>query len=342
VHALLQTKHGKITEDSCKRAGLPAALCVEAGVMANTTDADAFEDLSTHAQISDGSSACDAARQSLQRVADQGHAIRVGLLSLIDDVEFDGPGRAVIAMKTRALALAIGRALHTLQDNCAHHGMPNPQHAWFSLSDACTSSSLSPDLDPAAMDCAMVETDAVFAALASTVDMGGVSRQALDLTQVTQTYFPPVGQICAFLASAKTWDGVDRRWNGAVVGAALRAQLIKSITSNDLEPVQVCATSADEIALETPNDPLDVSGGAQSCTKVHVFCLGKDNAGGAKSDGANSTDPPPYDPDSPTPAPTTTDAPSGCAVGGSSSQFGPAGAALLVAAWLYRRRRRRA
>jgi hypothetical protein len=252
-----------------------------------------------------------------------GRNLRLELLSLAQDAQFDAPGRDAIAQRTAVVASAIGRALHTVQDNCSHQGMPNPQHAWFSLDDACRGTTESPDLVPAAFACAETETDAIFAAVAQTVEAAHVSRDALDLTPVTQTFLPSFKDICDFLDSAKRWDGGDHRWNGPAVGADLRAQLIRAITTNDDTPTRACPGGPADIADNSPVSPLDVTGGAQSCTKIHIFCLGKADAPATSL---------PYEP---TP---TAPAAHGCAFSGRAAP--PLFAAWLVLLLLLRRTRR--
>src|SRR5256885_12817527 len=132
AHALVQSKHHSVTSTGCTQAGLPARFCQEVAVEAYNTDAFEFEDLAAHAQIPVGSTACDAADRSLMRLGALGRELRGGL----GELRRSGSGAAATAV-----ARALGRSLHTVQDNCAHHGMPNPQHAWFSLSDSCRSTS---------------------------------------------------------------------------------------------------------------------------------------------------------------------------------------------------------
>jgi MYXO-CTERM domain-containing protein len=278
-------------------------------------DAYEFDDLSAHSQIPDGKSACDAGNDSVYRESWLGAEIRSGLANVAISPSEEGAAQ---------VAVALGRALHTIQDNCAHHGMPNPQHAWHSLSDSCFGTSESPDLVPAAFNCAAAETDAVFAAFHGTVDEYGVGYADLDRADSAYTHWPSHGDVCAFLGSAGGWDGVDRRWNNAVMSPALRDQLVRSITSDDAGLTDVCANGSIEALTSDPE--LDTSGGAMSCLKIHAFCLGK-------ADSADEA--PPWETEPAMDAP-----PSGCSVGGRAPLGAPALLALALAALLVRRRRR--
>src|SRR5262249_9205434 len=177
--ALKQSEHSKITMAACANAGLPDEFCER--VADEVYDVDAFEwnDLSAHAQIDSGQTACDAANAARERLRVLGGDIR-GLLSQLD----------WSSTAPTHVAVALGRSLHTLQDNCAHHGMPNPQHAWWSLSDQCRSTSLSPDITPSAIACARVETDYAFATFRSAMAQAGVSSDAFSGVASGSTHWP--------------------------------------------------------------------------------------------------------------------------------------------------------
>src|SRR3569623_1408635 len=76
-----------------------------------------------------------------------------------------------------AIASSIGRALHTVQDDCAHHGMPNPQHAWFSLADYCEGTATNPDVQDSAISCARAETAAVMKVAADAIQSTGLAAR---------------------------------------------------------------------------------------------------------------------------------------------------------------------
>lgn len=270
AHALVQTKHQTVTATECARAGLPAKFCQQAAVEAYNTDANEFEDLSAHAQIPAGATACDAADQSLLRLLSLGQELRLGLGELRRTGSATAAGR---------VARALGRGLHTVQDNCAHHGMPNPQHAWFSLSDSCRSTTQSPDVQSDAYVCAARETAAVMAEFRRAADGAGVTS-ALGRASVGGTHWPPYSQVCDFLGSSGQWSGADQRWENEIVVPALRAQFIAAIGSDGPAPVEACPGGRERLVQRQSRAALDTSGGAQSCISIHLFCLGKaDDAG---------------------------------------------------------------
>jgi MYXO-CTERM domain-containing protein len=313
AHALNQSKHQEIAVASCTAAGMPSAFCNRVGVEVYNVDANEFNDLSAHSQIPDGSGACDAANASLWRVFWLGTQVRGVTLSVGYQPSKDGHTQ---------LAQHIGRALHTIQDNCAHHGMPNPQHAWHSLKDVCQGTTESPDLVPDAFNCARVETDAVFEAFIEVLhDNGGDFAQLADVSDEDDTHWPAYGDVCDFLGSAGTWDGQDRRWDNSVVRPALTAQLVAAIGGADSSQfARVCSSDAD-VLPQYSDGVLDTSGGAQSCIKIHTFCLGK-------ADQAANAEPPPWET---APAPTHAAAMhGGCSVAGVAAPSSSPTAALLL------------
>jgi MYXO-CTERM domain-containing protein len=286
AHALNQSKHQEIAVASCTAAGMPSAFCQRVGVEVYNVDANEFNDLSAHSQIPDGASACDSANASLWRVFWLGTQIRSVTVAVGYQASHDGHTQ---------LAQHIGRALHTIQDNCAHHGMPNPQHAWHSLKDTCNGTTESPDLVPAAFACARNETDAVFTAFIEALhDNGGDFAQLADVSSEDDTHWPAYTDVCDFLGSASNWDGADRRWDNGVVRPALTAQLVAAIGGADSSQFARVCSSDDQVLPQYSDGNLDVSGGAQSCIKIHTFCLGKADSPNAQ--------PPPWEP---APAPTT-------------------------------------
>lgn len=330
AHALNQSKHQEIAVASCTAAGLPSAFCKRVGVEVYNVDANEFNDLSAHSQIPDGATACDAANNSLWRAFWLGEQIRAVTIAV---------GYAPSHDKDTALAQHLGRALHTIQDNCAHHGMPNPQHAWHSLKDVCKGTKESPDIVPAAFECARTETDAVFGALIDVLhDSGGDFAQLADVSTEDDTHWPAYGDVCAFLGSAGSWDGQDRRWNNDVVRPALTANLVAAIGgAAESQFTRVCTSWNDDVSNNYSDRDLDTSGGAQSCVKIHTFCLGK-------ADGAVA-EPPPWE-TAATPM-TKPAVHSGCSVapGAAPSASSPLAALLLVVGavpLLTSRRRRRA
>ncbi|MCU1278294.1 MAG: hypothetical protein JWM53_1840 [bacterium] len=333
AHALNQSKHFDVTVQSCSAAGLPKAFCQRVGTEVYNVDANEFNDLSAHSQVPSGSTACDAANASLWRVFWLGGQLRGAVVAA---------GYSPSKAKHDTVAQHLGRALHTVQDNCAHSGMPNPQHAWHSLSDVCRGTVESPDVQPAAFSCARSETDAVFSAFIDVLhDNGGSFAQLANVTTDNDKHWPAYGDVCDFLGSAGDWSGSDNRWDNRVVRPAITSNLVSALFGADSSQfARVCTGAGDGVVPQYSDGTFDTSGGGQSCVKIHAFCLGK-------ADGAATSEPPPYETDvqseTPTDAPaaTSADVTGGCAVGGDQPLSGAAllaGALLLLAMRTLRRR----
>jgi hypothetical protein len=156
AHALKPGTHADIAKASCIAAGLGKNLCTRIATEDYDTDSREWDDLSAHAQIDDAQTACVAADAAAGRLFVLGTSVR----SALAQVAISGGTQTVGDVDA-----LIGRALHTIQDNCAHHGMPNPQHAWFSLGDFCDGTATSPDLQEDAIACARTESDAAMRAV---------------------------------------------------------------------------------------------------------------------------------------------------------------------------------
>ena len=295
VYALKQAKHRDISVASCTRAGLPSDFCARVGAEAYDVDAWEWNDLAAHAQIDDGQTACEAANLARERLRELGGDVR----GLMWDVA------STSSTASTDVAVALGRALHTVQDNCAHHGMPNPQHAWWSLSDQCHGTSLSPDVQSAAISCAQAQTDQVFAMLRSTMMSDGIVADDLHLNDTGSTHWPARGDVCHFIKTqSQEWDGVDRRWENAAVTPALLAQLQHAMTLDDGATADVCQNGELSIAQRSPNPRYNTSGGESLCLSISAYCIGK----------ADDVDePPPWETEEPA---TTQAAATGCSVAG--------------------------
>lgn len=324
--ALKPGMHADLAKQSCAATGLPHDVCQRIATEDYNTDGREWDDLRAHAQIDEGQTACVAADATAGRLWSLGHDLRAQLATFASSSSYDEAG------KVDAL---IGRALHTIQDDCAHHGMPNPQHAWFSLGDFCDGTETSPDVQDDAVTCARAETDAVMKVVADELRRSGlVSRlgakscppapdngdQHNNQQAVCDARFlPGPFDACGFLGQAKDWDGIDRTWNNAVAVPALRAAFVSGVTG-DVEPPTICHDNDERVLSNATSKPMvDVAAGAPSCFKAQLFCLGK-----ADGDVEN-----PFADDPP--------AAGGCAAGGGA---GP-GALVLVALGVMRRRRRR-
>jgi hypothetical protein len=280
AHALKQTAHRKISFASCKAAGLPAEFCRRVGAENYNTDASEWDDLAAHAQVPDGVTPCQAADRSIRRMWSLGGELRAALAGVRDRATDRKVGDA---------ARAIGRALHTLQDSCAHSGMGNPQHAWYSLADFCDGTSTSPDVQPEALSCGRAESDKLLPAVAQTIRGTGTTAE-LGARACPQPSIggdhgpveticdreasPSPGDACDFLAEAKTWDGVDRVWKNSRVLPALRKGFTDGLAGKPA-PAPICG--GDETRLSSGTSELieDVSDGPPGCSRAEVYCLGK-------------------------------------------------------------------
>jgi uncharacterized protein (TIGR03382 family) len=318
AHALNQSMHHDLALGSCRSAGIPDSFCDRMAVETYNVDRWEFDDLAAHSQIPDGKTTCDAANDSLWREFWLGGQMRQTIGSIVWSPSRSGNDQ---------LAQQLGRALHTLQDDCAHKGMPNPQHAWHSLSDTCQGTTESPDVQPDAITCGQVETDAAVAAFVDALhDVGGELAQLGDVTGDADKHFPTYSDVCGFLGEAKDWDGVDRRWDIYTMRPALAASLVAGLSGADSSQFQrVCADGSDVSAAYSDPD-FDTSRGPQSCLKIHAFCFGKADSLAESA--------PPWEPQ-PQQANVTT---GGC----SAAPGAPAtGAWLLVLLGFLRRPRRR-
>ena len=315
AHALNQSEHRTLSHDGCTAHGLPDRFCRQVGVEAYNVDHYEWDDPAAHGQMADGGTACDGANATMARELALGQEIR----RRIENLAYS-PSRAA----NDALARAIGRALHTVQDNCAHAGMPNVQHAWASMSDTCDGTSISPDVQPEAIDCARSATDTVMSTVVDTMSDWGIEKASLGQIDVGATHWPSYGDVCNFLGEAGTWNGGDRRWDNSIVDPALRSVLTWAISSDDAYAWDVCYDAPDGILI-TSDDDVDVSSGPPRCIKISAFCLGK-------ADDASDA-PPPWEADDVAAAPAA----AGCQASGAGGGWTSCAAlGVLLAA---RRRR---
>jgi hypothetical protein len=288
AHALKQTVHYQIAFDSCRAAGAPDVFCEEVGKATHNVDSAEFNTLSAHSQMENGQTACDGANAAVWRVFWLGGQMR----QIIGEIAYNNSKDAITALAGR-----LGQALHTVQDNCAHSGMPNPQHAWWSVNDFCHGTSTSPDLVPEAATCAREETDAVMDAVFSALSDWGADKSALGNLDEQHNHLTGYGDACNFLGEASDWDGVDRRWDNTIVRPYMRNELVAAITTDNAQHGWICDAAPDGLLIGY-NADVDTSGGAPSCLLAHTVCLGKADEIG--------------------PAPTSTKASSGgCDVSGS-------------------------
>jgi uncharacterized protein (TIGR03382 family) len=314
--ALEQFKHRQISRDACTAAGLPEDFCERVGVEAFDVDAYEWNDLAAHAQVdvSRGQTACEAANLAADRVYGLGRDLRDGLTAKAHGESWaDG----------QYLATQLGRALHTVQDNCAHHGISNPNHAWLSLSDLCSGTKLSPDVQPAAFACAQRETTAMIAAFERTLAEAGLVPGDLDDVAGGWLHFPSRDYACAFLKSGDAWDGIDTRWESEVAVPALHEQFVAGVGGAAVGR-DVCHGDPRALLAHQVAAPIDTSHGQALCATVELYCFGKSAATGEV--------PPPWE----EPGGSATTETGGCATAGES----PVGLALMVLSFGALRRRR--
>ena len=255
--ALPEWQHYDLSLQYCRAAGLPEMFCSRVATESHNTDALEFDDLAAHAQSFPEQNLCEAADATLLRIH-----------SLSSEV-----ARALEKTDASAAAAALGRSLHTIQDNCAHHGMTNPEHAWYTLSDVCQKTSLSPDVAPEALPCAQADTEAAVSAFVEALGSLGVPPDLLASTSQVKKKKAGYTSQCDFLAEAKTWDGQDKVWDRDKMRAPLLHALTAGLLGGPLGD-SVCASGPEAIAT-TPAPTVDTSHGTPSCLKVHLYCLGK-------------------------------------------------------------------
>jgi hypothetical protein len=266
--ALKPSKHRELAEAACNAQKLPSAFCERMGQQVFETDYQEWTTPAAHAQRELGQDRCEAADDAAIRVRTFGR-------DLVSDAH---------AGKYEDAAVALGRAIHTLQDECAHHGMTNEEHAFYSMEDMCGDDvDVSPDTQPNAISCAESRTNDAMAEVAAAladVRWSGVDyicRDSNDQDSCQLASLPSPFQACDFLALHKNWDGTDSTWNGDVVGPALVDAFEHGLVG-DIAYVPVCAApgAIDPIAPH----PL-VTDRETGCTLTDIACFGKADAPGA-------------------------------------------------------------
>lgn len=279
ARALSPSTHRDLARAECVASGLPRRFCDAVASAAYSTDVREWEDMAAHAQIPTGSNPCDAATASAEREQRLGDEIRLELEVLSAGASDDAAER---------VAVALGRALHTVQDECAHAGMPNAEHAWLSRSDLCDGTRSSPDLQPEAAACASEVTRRLVGSFRAALETRALSFWVLDALQCASAagddrrwpnpcsdqVLPGPGQLCDFVLEAHGWDGVDRRWDSAIVGPALDDAFARGL-AGDSSSVRVCALDEVMLPPERVAPPVDVSAGPVSCVRLELLCLGK-------------------------------------------------------------------
>lgn len=264
--ALKPAKHRQLAEASCKQVGLPDAFCRRMGKAVYETDYREWNDLSAHAQTERGQARCAAADAAVTRVEALGRSVVA----------------AIRARDHERAAVDLGRALHTIQDECAHHGMTNEEHAFLSLEQTCEGMDASPDLQPEAIACAAQRTATVMNQVRTALSGAtwtGVAELCRDWHSDNQdadacagASLPTPIMACDFLALYDDWDGSDTRWNSAIVGPSL-VDAFRAGLRGEAASRTVCAGdlhAIDPVAPAATQQVTDVT-----CGLVDIGCLGK-------------------------------------------------------------------
>jgi len=284
AQAFLASTHRSITVSLCLKTGLSQRFCDRVAIEAGNVDGEEWDDPAAHAQASSKLSLCQSANAVIARLA----ALRVELRGALASIAatpakrwYDYYGQAA------RVATAAGRALHTLQDNRAHQGMGNPQHAWFSLGEACHTLT-SPDSSQPALEAARGDTTTALRQLVAEITQAGVQQilasyscdRAADNVPESGAggEYPCAGVssptpwgACDFLAESKRWDGIDRRWNDSVTQPGFLEAFLGG-TLRDMCQVKNLA--------HPPAAPVNIAGGPPKCVGMTIVCLGKVDDGG--------------------------------------------------------------
>jgi hypothetical protein len=303
--ALKPAKHRELAERACHDAGLPDAFCRRIGKQVFETDYLEWTDLAAHAQRAAGEDRCTAADAALARVG-----------TLARDAIAD-----VRAGSHEQAAIDLGRALHTIQDECAHHGMSNEEHAFLSMRQTCEGENVSPDTQPAALACAERQTRVVMQAAATALagthwpnDLYMICRDDDNADSCSRASLPSPLMACDFLALHDDYDGEDSTWHAQLVGEALVAAFRAGL-AGESSTRTACANGPSSIDPTSPH--ASESSEQPGCSLVSIGCLGK-----ADTDG--NVDP--YGEDI-------------SATGGCSTTSGNAGLLIGLLAFVPRRRR---
>lgn len=257
--------HRAITNEYCVRAGFHDAFCARVASEAFITDRIEWDHPWAHGMPRPGQGHCDAAAEVQQHLTRHGRQIR-------SIVARPSLGRRDL----EELAQALGRALHALQDNCAHEGMTNPQHSWYSVRGFCSMSGEDPDTAPAALECAATETRLAFRAMKEVFRAAGKDPASLWQAPDMAAPNPGLDHVCQFLGEWSQFDGKDSRWDIGVTAPKLRETLTTAILTGDATPplcegLAAPAGGGSPIAVKRPRPPVTrVSD--PTCLPIKVLC----------------------------------------------------------------------
>ena len=283
AYALDQAVHYEITYDACHERGGPDAFCEQVATATHNVDNEEFFDMAAHGQMREGQAACEGAHYTAWRVFWLGQRIR----PLAQQAAIYPTHQSI-----SGLAKWLGRALHTIQDNCAHSGMPNSQHAWYSIHDFCSGTATSPDAQPEALQCGIEETKVVFDAVFGVLADNGAVKADLANVQDDSRHRTSLKDGCHYLDQADDWNGEDRRWDNNVVRPFLRRMLVDAITKDNARFAYVCEGLTESLLVDYV-EPVDVSDGPDGCAIVSIGCA----IGKADGEGLGDGVPPPPDED---------------------------------------------
>lgn len=271
AEALLQPEHEQITVAECLEVGLPAGFCLSAGRADYNTDAVEFEVPAAHSQRSETDTACEGADATLARLVRLTGDLREDLRQSHQD-----PTSAPQNLQDAASNL--GRVLHTLQDECAHAGMPNSQHAYYTNEDTCDDQPTNPDTRPEAIVCAERVTATAMRIFEQGLADVGVSGTALAFALPTApTRYPDPIDGCTFLRSDQFWDGEDKRWDDEIVLEGLVEAFADALLDRPA-PSTLCPDGEASIANPSPAPDVDVSH-LYDCEHNDAYCLAAHTVG---------------------------------------------------------------
>jgi hypothetical protein len=259
-------EHQRTTSYLCLDAGLSQAFCARLAAEAFNVDRIEWNNLEAHAMNSGSQTLCDAAASTQARLRRRGGEIHALLAQhTLQPADMD------------ALASSLGRALHTIQDNCAHEGMTNPQHSWYSNRGWCLSDGEDPDEQASAIQCARDETWTVMLAFVQAVKNAHYQVAAIGSSSSLGTANPDRDQVCSFLREWQNFDGRDHRWDNAVTIPAFRSTFIEKFTTG-ADVADVCqglqpVDGHSPIAIHTPRARVAVSD--PLCFTTKAYCLGE-------------------------------------------------------------------
>jgi hypothetical protein len=265
--ALTQSLHKSMTKSACTKAGLPSKFCDRVAVGAYNVDAFEASVIAAHSMRAQGQTICQAAEDVQARIQSLGFEIR-GLV-----IQMKANPTAATA---QTIADRLGMVFHTIQDNCVHMGVDDPQHAYSSLSDLCEDTELSPDSDPVGQSHATDATKLVFDSFKLLLSQTGVGMNQLNSVKSASTKWPTRGECCDFLKKAEQWNGIDVQWNRAVMLPHLDDQLAYALTTGNESIGSPCEPDPAALNSVEVDPPVDVvANKIDWCFTVSAFCIGK-------------------------------------------------------------------